>query len=112
MNEVQLNDGSQSTTNAEPSAAAGGVVVDDTEDDDKDWVSLNEAGGNLGLPYDGNQPRSISEQIAQVSINSTLTPAIPHGSPRNSLYRTSQKRQRRSHLLRSISFVLQYRGYT
>jgi hypothetical protein len=114
VNEVKLNDGSQPTTNAESPAAAGGVVVVvDTEDnDDKDWVSLDEAGGNLGLPYDTNQPQTISEQIAQVSVGSALTPAISHRSPRNSLYRTSQKRQRRSHRLRSTGFVLHYRGYT
>lgn len=70
MNEVELNDGSQSTANVGFS-----TVVDDTEDnDDKDWVSLNEAGGNLGLLHDDNQPQTISEQIVQVSIDSVFTP--------------------------------------
>ena len=74
MNEVKLNDGSQSTVNVEFSAATNGIVVEDPEDnDDKDWVSLNGAGENLGLPHDGNQPQTISEQIAQVSISNTYS---------------------------------------
>jgi len=68
VNEVKLNDGSQFTANVEFSAAADGIVVEDPEDnDDKDWVSLKEVDENLGLPHDGNQPQTISEQIAQVS---------------------------------------------
>lgn len=70
MNEVKLNDGSQSTANVGFS-----TVVADTEDnDDKDWTPLNEAGGNLGLLHDDNQPQTISEKIVQVSIDSTSAP--------------------------------------
>jgi hypothetical protein len=69
VNEVKLNDGGQSTTNV-GLGAADGIVAEDPEDDDhKDWVSLNEAGENLGLPRDGEQPQTISEQIAQVSTS-------------------------------------------
>ena len=74
MNEVKLNDGGQSTTNMEFSATADGIVVEDPEDNDgKDWASLNEIGENLGLPHDGDQPQTISEQIAQVSTNQSLS---------------------------------------
>lgn len=66
MNEVKLNDSSQSAVNVEFSAADSNVTEDN---DDKDWVSLNEAGENLGPPHDGNQPQTISEQIAQVSTS-------------------------------------------
>lgn len=70
MNEVKLNNGSQSTTNVEFSATADGIVVEDPEDpEDDDWVSLSGAGENLGLPHDINQPQTISEQIAQVSTS-------------------------------------------
>lgn len=94
MNEVKLDDSSQSTANVEFSAAAGGIVVDDPEDnDDKDWVSLNEIGENLGLPHDVNLPRTISERIAQVSAESSFTRLTFDGNPRNSSCRTSQKRQ-------------------
>jgi len=92
VNEVKLDDSSQSTANVEFSAA--GIVVDDPEDnDDKDWVSLNEIGENLGLPHDVNLPRTISERIAQVSAESSFTRPTFDGSPRNSSCRTSQKRQ-------------------
>jgi hypothetical protein len=68
-----LNDGSQPTASVEFTAAADGIVVEGSEDnDDKDWISLNEVGESLGLPHDGSQPQTISEQIAQVS----LTPSI------------------------------------
>jgi len=66
VNEVKLNDSSQSAVNVEFSAADSNVTEDN---DDKDWVSLNEAGENLGPPHDGNQPQTISEQIAQVSTS-------------------------------------------
>ena len=73
MNEVKLDNGGQSTANVEFSAAAGGIVIEDPKDnDDKDWVSLNEAGGSLGLPHDSDQPQTISEQIAQVSVEPCL----------------------------------------
>ncbi|KAF9654351.1 hypothetical protein BDM02DRAFT_138295 [Thelephora ganbajun] len=69
VNEVKLNDGGHSTVKVEFSAATDGIVVEDN--DDKDWLSLNEVGENLGLPHDGHQPQTISEQIAQKSI-------VPH----------------------------------
>jgi len=75
VNEVKLNDGGQSTANADFSAATGGIAVEDPEDnDDKDWVSLKGVDENLGLPHDGGQPQTISEQIAQVSA------ARPHSA--------------------------------
>ena len=69
MNEVKLNDGSQSAVNVEFSATDSNVTEDPEDTDDKDWVSLNEAGENLGPTHDGNQPQTISEQIAQVSTS-------------------------------------------
>ena len=68
MNEVTLGDASQSNGNVELSAATSGIVTEDHDEyDDKDWVSLNELGENLGLPHEGKPPQTISEQIAQVS---------------------------------------------
>lgn len=79
MNEVKLNDDGQSTAHVEFTAAADGIVVEDPEDNEgKDWISLNDAGENLGLPHDGSQPRTISERIAQVST--------PPGVTRVSIY--------------------------
>lgn len=111
VKEVKLNDGSLYNANIEFSAAADGVVVEDPEDnDDRDWVSLSGAGENLGLPHDGNQPQTMSEQIAQVSISGPVL-SIPDRSPRNSSCRISQKRQKQYHHLRSIDFDLPYSDY-
>jgi hypothetical protein len=78
VNEVKLYNNGQSSTNVEFPAASYGVVVENPEDnDDKDWVSLNELGENLGLPHDGDQPQTISEQIVQVSAESSPDHPIP-----------------------------------
>jgi len=73
VNEVKLDDCGQPKGNAELSAAVDGIVAEDPDDnDDKEWVSLNELGENLGLPHGSKQPQTISEQIAQVSGESSL----------------------------------------
>lgn len=103
MNEVELHGGSQPTANVEFSAATDGIVVGGG--DDKDWVSLNELGGDLGLPRDGNQPQTISERIAQVSADPSLNHPVSDDNSRNSSCPTSPKRRRRSHHLRLADFV-------
>ena len=113
MNEVKLDDDSPSKGNVEPSTVAACIVAEEPdENDDKEWVSLNELGENIGLPHDGKQPQTISEQIAQVSAEPNLDRSIPHGNSRNSSRRTSQKRERRSRHLQSAGFFLRYSGCT
>ena len=113
MNEVKLDDCGHPNGNVEFSAAAGGIVAEEPDDnDDKEWVSLNELGENLGLPHGGEQPQTISEQIAQVSMDPSLYYTVPHGNSRDSSRRTSQKRQRRSHRLQSADCALRSSGYT
>ena len=105
MNEVKLHDDGQ--------GVEATIVAEDPEDnDDKDWVSLNELGENIGLPHDGKRPQTISGQIAQVSTEQSLNRSIPDRDSRNSSCRTSLKRQRRSHHLQLADFVLRYSGYT
>ena len=76
VNEVKLDGGSQRNGNAELSAAAGCLAEDPDDNDDKEWVSLDELGESLGLPRDGKQPQTISEQIAQVSAEPSLIRSI------------------------------------
>jgi len=113
VNEVKLDDYGRPNGNVELSAVAARIVAEEPDDDDdKDWVSLNELGENLGLPHGGEQPQTISEQIAQVSVEPSPYCTIPHGNSRDSSRRTSQKRRRRSHHLQSADFALRSSGYT
>lgn len=112
MNEVKLDDGSQSNGKVEFPATVGVVAEDHDGHGDEDWVSLNELGENFGLPHDVKYPQTISEQIAQVSAEPNPSCYIPDDNCRNSSCHISPERPRRSHHSRLADFVLRYSGYT
>ena len=112
MNEVKLDNGGQPNGKVEFSATVDGTIAEDPDDnDDKDWMPLNELGENLGVPHDGKPPRTISEQIVQVSAEQSPNHPIPDSNCRNSSRHTSPEPRRRFHHLRLAGFVSRYSGY-